>query len=616
MNSLEIVRLVRSRTADELTIEEVLLIHEALESTPELYHLLGGHDELNQYMSDAPDVSGLSAEEKAHAKSPEEADEQSPKGPRRKLWAIASLLVLLLALGWFYFGPHPSQGDGVEERLARLPQQEQNEPKANDPETEEKPDPDPPDSPPLQPLTDPYPLFEDEGRFVEIGRPEELLADLTADDRYSGQSSVRIVPSNRFRMSFDQALSVRRNPEEGEYRHLRFAFRKFGAGRLCLELDSANDEGRTMRYDAGQGSPSYGSALRVWGLELPGEWIVMTRDLFTDFGPGEISALTLSVPDGQRALFDHIYLSRTNESLEGIADAPSVEETNERARRVLAQQTISIAGPAIVGLEADGHRGTGVLIGKGGYVLTCAHHFFEMKDDLTVRLADGRTVKGRKAGINRNADCGLVRLVEDPGGQGLTISESEVHPPQDLFVGFAVTPRFNDGRAESYIAEIEPGADKKILWTNFVMKGAALGGPLVDRTGLVVGIHVQTSADGKMGFARLTEVRSDWKRLASGDTVGKWLPGTGPMIGVVTTAIADGSRVDRVIPDSPAAKAGIQAGDLIIKVNGQAVRSYLDIGRQLAASNPGDLVPFLIQRDGVDHPKEIQLMPRQTFPAP
>ena len=130
------------------------------------------------------------------------------------------------------------------------------------------------------------------------------------------------------------------------------------------------------------------------------------------------------------------------------------------------------------------------------------------------------------------------------------------------------------------------------------------------------GIHVQTSADGKMGFARLTVVRHNWKRIASGDTLGKWLPGTGPMIGVVTTAIAKGSRVDRVVPDSPAAKAGLQAGDLIIKVNGQQVRSYLDIGRQLAGYNPGDLVPFLTTRDGVEHARKIFLMPRQNFSAP
>ncbi len=58
------------------------------------------------------------------------------------------------------------------------------------------------------------------------------------------------------------------------------------------------------------------------------------------------------------------------------------------------------------------------------------------------------------------------------------------------------------------------------------------------------------------------------------------------------------------------------AGDLIIGVNGQEVRSSLDIGRQLAGCNPGDLVPFLPTRDGVEHARNISLMPRQSFSAP
>ena len=622
MNSLEIVRLVRSKSADELTIEDVLLIRETLESTPELYHLLGGEEEFEQYLADAPDVSGLSAREKASARASQNGQEATTGIFRREPWLTTFLLALLLGLGWFFFGRHTSKEK--EGSVTRLPQQnfkEQSAPITNQPVTEKKEEASAiqPEEHSLPPLTDPYPLFEDEGRFVEVDQPAangELLADLIANDRHSGQRSVRVAPKNRFRLELGRTLSIRGNPEVGEFRYLRFAFRKFGSGRLCLELDREESAEPSIRYDAGQGSPSHGSALRVWGLELPSEWIVMTRDLFDDFGPGEINSLTLSVPDGQHALFDHIYLSRTETGFEGIVDAPSVEQTNERARRVLAWKPISVADPAVVGLESNGHRGTGVLIGKDGHILTCAHHFFQMEGEISVRLADGRQLKGRKSGIHRNADSGLIELVDDSGPPGLEISTNENHTPQDLFVGFAVTPRFNDGRVQSYIAEIEPELDTKILWTNFVMEGAELGGPLLDRDGRVVGIHVQTSADGKMGFARLTVVRHNWKRIASGDTLGKWLPGTGPMIGVVTTAIAKGSRVDRVVLGSPAAKAGLQAGDLIIKVNGQQVRSYLDIGRQLAGYNPGDLVPFLTTRDGVEHARKIFLMPRQNFSAP
>ena len=620
MNSLEIVRLVRGKSSDELTVEEVLLIRESLENTPELYHLLGGQEELERYLTDAPDISGLSDKEKASARASGKGQEAPAGIFRRALGITVFLLALLLVLGWFFFGSRAARER--ERSVTRLTQQDskgQSKPVTKQPEAEKKASALQHEEPSLPPLGDPYPLFEDEGRFVELDQPaanEELLAELIVKDRHSGLRSVRVTPKKRIRLELGRTLSIRGNPEEGEFRYLRFAFRKFGSGRLCLELDREKSAEPSIRYDAGQGSPAHGNALRVWGLELPSEWIVMTRDLFEDFGPGEINSLTLSVPDGQHALFDHIYLSRTETGFDEIVDVPSVEQTNERARRTLASKPISVAGPAVVGLESNGHRGTGVLIGKDGLILTCAHHLFQMEGEISVRLADGRLLKARMSGIHRSADSGLIELVDGSAPQGLEISTNENHSPQDLFVGFAVTPRFNDGRAQSYIAEIEAEADQEILWTDFVMEEAELGGPLVDRDGRLVGIHVQTSADGRMGFARLTVVRHNWKRIASGDTLGKWLPGTGPMIGVVTTAIEQGSRVDRVVPDSPAAKAGLQAGDLIVKANGQRVHSYLDIGRQLAAYNPGDLVLFLTTRDGVKHARKISLMPRQNVAAP
>ncbi len=622
MNSLEIVRLVRSKSAAELSLEEVCLIRETLESVPELYHLLGGEEELEEYLADAPDIGVLSDKEKDIARTSGSGQETTTSIFRRVPLLTAFLLALFPALAWIFFGPHASKEK--EGSVIRLPQQNykgQRAPSTDNPETEKKDEPaaPQPEEPPLRPLSNPYPVFEDEGRFVEVGELAtngELRAGIIESDRHSGQCSVRVPPKSRMRLEFARTLSIRGNPAAGEFRYLRFAFRKFGSGRLCLELNRGESAEPSIRYDAGQGAPSHGSALRVWGLDLPSEWIVMTRDLFDDFGPAEINSLTLSVPDGKHALFDHIYLSRTETGFDRIVGAPSVEQTNERARRVLAWKPISVAGPAIVGLESHGHRGTGVLIGKGGHILTCAHHFFQMEDEISVRLADGRQLKGRKSGIHRNVDSGLIELVNDPGPQGLEITTNENHSPQDLFVGFAVTPRFKDGPVQSYIAEIEPEEDEKILWTDFVMEGAEFGGPLVDRDGRVVGIHVRTSSDGKMGFATLTDVRHNWKRIASGDTIGKWLPGTGPMIGVVTTAIAQGSRVDHIVPGSPAAAAGLQAGDIIIKANGQAVRSYLDIGRQLAGYDPGDIVPFLTTRNGVEYARRISLMPRQNFSGP
>jgi S1-C subfamily serine protease len=703
MNYLEIVQLTKSKPASELTLQEAARLREAVAAKPELYYLLGGKDEFERYMAEAPDVTGLSDEEIA-ARDLEDrrSRETKAEGSHRAFWLTTCLAILVFSAvaGWIYrmsldaksrldgetsanlAHAADSKQNGASGESASVAEADESEIGANsrertdgglvadtpdgksDERSSDSSNPEASDTTPGDPSTGSGPgehetdnlamdakpdgdtsedevtsdndaattanqratprpitfaLFEDEGEFSAVdtvGARDRLVAPLVQDDWHSGRLSVRLVPGNRFRLTLGQSLPVRQDPVDGEYRYLRFAFRKFGGGRICLELEDEHGDRAPVRYDAGRGSPVRDGAYRVWRQDLPSEWIVMTCDVSTDFGERDITSLTLTVPDGDYALFDHIYLSRTIEDLDAVADAPSAELTNKRARRVLAKSILSFAGPSVVSLESNGHYGTGVLIGNEGHILTCGHHLFALKGGISVRFADGRTARGRIAGICRNADCGLVKIVRNIGGLGNEISEKENHAPDGLYVGFSSTPQVNNGEVPaSYIVELV-GDEDGLLWTNFAMKGAALGGPLVDREGRVIGIHVRTSPDGRMGFAKLTEVRAQWKRLTRDERWGKWPPGAGPMIGVVTTAIEDGSRVDRVVPDSPAAKAGLQVGHVIRKVNGHAVRSYLDIGREIADRDPGDSAEFQIEGDVRQYDRRIRLMYRHEFPLP
>jgi hypothetical protein len=65
-----------------------------------------------------------------------------------------------------------------------------------------------------------------------------------------------------------------------------------------------------FRYFAGQGPEPYGAALHL-DEKIPGDWVVVTRDLFADFGAFTLTGLALSPLDGEFALFDHIYLGRS-----------------------------------------------------------------------------------------------------------------------------------------------------------------------------------------------------------------------------------------------------------------------------------------------------------------
>jgi len=117
-----------------------------------------------------------------------------------------------------------------------------------------------------------------------------------------------------------------------------------------------------------------------------------------------------------------------------------------------------------------------------------------------------------------------------------------------------------------------------------------------------------------MQFTRVSDLdpADGWRRLTAGEVWGKWLAGSGPVFGVVTTGVAEGCRVDGVVSGSPAAGAGMQVGDIIEQVEGRRVASYLDIGDVLAAKDPGDEVTIKIRRGEEQRTLRLRLVPRQS----
>ena len=152
-------------------------------------------------------------------------------------------------------------------------------------------------------------LIEDEGlpRAIEPG--QSGTAAMTRDDRYSGRRSLRLTPAGRFRVELSDAVPVRAAPRWGEARFLQVAIRKQGGGRVALEVEDAKPRDEPARYDLGRGRPSYGAAVRIFQDELPGDWILVTRDLYADFGNMDVKSLVVGCPDGEAALIDHVYLA-------------------------------------------------------------------------------------------------------------------------------------------------------------------------------------------------------------------------------------------------------------------------------------------------------------------
>ncbi len=461
-----------------------------------------------------------------------------------------------------------------------------------------------------------YELLEDDGEFAAleiepVAVEQRGRVEWSGDDRHSGARAVKVTPAGQFARKFDGDIPIRETPGWGEYRFLRFAFRKFGAGRVCLELKHEQSADRPIRYDAGLGDPSWGKANRVWVQQLPGEWIVMTRDLFADFGVLDITSLALSAPDGEYAMYDHIYLARTPADFDAIPEVPSPETTNQKARRELARPLLDAALPATVAINMpDGRGGTGVLVSAEGNILTAGHIIVRPDQEIKVRLADGRLVNAKTRGVFREMDVGLVTITDAGSYPFIAVGVPDEIPPGKLYLGVAhnLTVTVED-RPAAHLLDIRR-VFRGTIWTTFDVADLRAGGPLVDQNGLLIGIHSRRSNFGGFLYSRLNEVVPQLERLKAGEVWGKWHPGTGPMMGVEVTTVKEGCRVTSVFDKTPAASAGLQVDDIIRQVEGRSVVSLDDIYELLADNDPGDEVEIELLRGQESKTTKIKLEPR------
>ncbi len=175
------------------------------------------------------------------------------------------------------------------------------------------------DCPAALPAEQPLAIFEDQPEFVANLNQGSGTAELASNDKLSGSASVKITPEQKYNAALPGlGIKIRQNPGPGEYRYLQFAWKKQGGQRICVQLNHDGQWGPVpstnplkFRYDTGPApGDTFGGAMRIDG-NLPSDWVVVTRDLYADFGDFTLTGLALAPVDGEFALFDHIYLGRT-----------------------------------------------------------------------------------------------------------------------------------------------------------------------------------------------------------------------------------------------------------------------------------------------------------------
>lgn len=250
---------------------------------------------------------------------------------------------------------------------------------------------------------------------------------------------------------------------------------------------------------------------------------------------------------------------------------------------------------------------TGVLLTPDGYVVTSQYRFDPAPATVIALLADGRQFATQIVATDHSRKLVLLRLV---GGEDLPIAEPA--PTDSYRVGqwaIALGRTYRADRANVAVG-ILSAVDRiqgRALQTDAAVSAANYGGPLVDIEGRVLGILSPMSPssersiagvewyDSGIGFAiPLAPWLSAVQRLKEGDDL---------ELGYVGVQFAEGEaketppKVASTLPDSPAAKAGLAAGDLITAIDGRPVATQTQMQFAIKPHYAGDTIEIEFERD-------------------
>jgi serine protease Do len=245
-------------------------------------------------------------------------------------------------------------------------------------------------------------------------------------------------------------------------------------------------------------------------------------------------------------------------------------------------------GPSVVGIGNRWRGGSGVIIGENR-ILTNAHNLHG--DEVTVTFADGRTVEATVAGVDADGDLAVLDaptdgaaaldLGTDAPGVGapvVALGNPNGHGPRVTFGFVSGTGRsFRGPRGRRVAGAVEHTAP--------LMPGSS-GGPVVDLDGRLLGINTNRLGNGfYLAIAADASLRDRVAALGRGEEPKRRLLGVGLAPSHVARRLRravglperDGLLVREVEDDSPAAKAGIAEGDLIVAVGDREIASADDL---------------------------------------
>src|SRR6202522_1109977 len=282
--------------------------------------------------------------------------------------------------------------------------------------------------------------------------------------------------------------------------------------------------------------------------------------------------------------------------------------------------------------EREQALGSGVIITADGTILT-NNHVIDGATDIKVYLNDKREFAAKLVGADPKTDIAVLKI-EAKELPTLPLGDSSQLQVGDLI--FAIGDPFGIGETATMgIVSATGRADLGIeSYENFIQTDAAInpgnsGGAMIDIHGNLVGINTAILSHGSggnegVGFAiPMSMAKPVMDQILSHGKVvrgylGVHIQDLSPEIAkAFNYNLSGGALIGDVSPNTPASKAGLQKGDVIVKLNGQAVSDYVDLRLRISQMAPGTSVNLDVWRDGKtkDYTVALGELPEKTEAA-
>jgi serine protease Do len=282
--------------------------------------------------------------------------------------------------------------------------------------------------------------------------------------------------------------------------------------------------------------------------------------------------------------------------------------------------------------EREHSLGSGVIVTPDGTILT-NNHVIDGATDIKVDLSDKREFQAKLVGIDAKTDIAVLKI-NAADLPTLPIGDSSKLHVGDVVFAIGEPYGLTSTATMGIVSATGRGALGIEDYEDFIQTDAAInpgnsGGAMIDLHGDLIGINTAILAESGggnqgIGFAiPINMARAVMDQIVSHGKVVRGYLGLYPQD--VTPALAkqfglaqpSGALVGEVEPDTPAARAGLKRGDVIVAMNGQAVASANDLRLRVSETAPGTTIKLQISRDGKTQDVSVALgeLPEKTEKA-